>query len=68
MPGIRRGFELRRQKENGFLGLLLHLRYLKERRNREGRRKVKVSSLLFGKMKTPPLPYSDSETNQHNAR
>lgn len=31
MPRIRRGFELRGQKEKGFLGLLLSLGYLQER-------------------------------------
>ena len=31
MPGIRRGFELRGQKEKGFLGFLLSLGYLRER-------------------------------------
>ena len=63
MPRIRRGFELRGQKEKGFLGLLLSLGYLRERGSDgegggsgagRGRRKGKGSSLLFGKMKTPP--------------
>lgn len=36
MPGIRRGFELRGQKEKGFLGLLLPLGYLRERGSRGG--------------------------------